>query len=270
MPSDRQLAARAGVGITAHFIQRQKLLLRRLTADAPMLVFVKRGNKRLRFDGNDFHVQPGQAVMIDAGCSYDVINEPDAQKVYEAVALVFAPELVAEALGAAPRPPPPAPIFALHTVTDELRHAFDRTYAAIANTKTIPQKIAFHRARELLAWLESVARPFAPNRADSSTHRVRALVSSKPDHAWRSPEIARKLGMSEASLRRHLAAEKKSLSGIIFEIRMAHALTLLQATDRPITQVAYDVGYESASRFSTRFRDRFGCAPSDIRSNVKV
>jgi AraC-like DNA-binding protein len=269
MPSDRQIVARSGVGVTAHFIQRQQLLLRRLTADAPMLISVKRGIKRLRFDGRDYCARPGEFVMIDGGCSFDVINEPDADKVYEAVALVFEPELIAETAGIG-LPAAASPISPLKSVPAELMEAFERTCKAIADTKGIPQKIALHRARELLAWLESKARPFSLIDATPHSRRVRALVSGKPDQAWRAPEIARNLGMSEASLRRHLAAEKQSLSAIIFEIRMGHALTLLQATDRPITQVAYDVGYESASRFSTRFRDRFGCAPSDIRSAAKV
>ena len=38
---------------------------------------------------------------------------------------------------------------------------------------------------------------------------------------------------------------------------MLSALVLLQATTRPVSEIASSVGYESPSRFAVRFRDRF-------------
>jgi AraC-like DNA-binding protein len=49
---------------------------------------------------------------------------------------------------------------------------------------------------------------------------------------------------------------------------MTSALLLLQSTGLPVGQIALDVGYESASRFAIRFRERFGCAPSAIRART--
>ncbi|MCU0827909.1 MAG: helix-turn-helix domain-containing protein [Tabrizicola sp.] len=46
---------------------------------------------------------------------------------------------------------------------------------------------------------------------------------------------------------------------------MNRALGLLQTTDNPVQQIAFAVGYASASRFAVRFRARFGLAPSAIR-----
>jgi AraC-like DNA-binding protein len=71
--------------------------------------------------------------------------------------------------------------------------------------------------------------------------------------------------MSEASLRRHLAAEDSSLSEILLDVRMSTALTLLQSTAQPVTRIAGEVGYQSPSQFAVRFRRRFGCSPSDVR-----
>ncbi|MFU1910783.1 helix-turn-helix domain-containing protein [Bordetella hinzii] len=39
----------------------------------------------------------------------------------------------------------------------------------------------------------------------------------------------------------------------------------MQVTDRPIASIACQVGYESASRFSVRFKKRFGFSPVAVR-----
>jgi AraC-like DNA-binding protein len=48
---------------------------------------------------------------------------------------------------------------------------------------------------------------------------------------------------------------------------MTMALFLLQSTNRPVTEIAGDVGYDSPSRFAARFRARFDFSPSDIRGH---
>lgn len=87
------------------------------------------------------------------------------------------------------------------------------------------------------------------------------------DEIWTAAIVARQLHMSEATLRRHLAAEGNSFSSLLADVRMSHALSLLQSTDLPVGNIAHDVGYESASRFATRFRKRFGFAPTAVRGH---
>jgi AraC-like DNA-binding protein len=68
-------------------------------------------------------------------------------------------------------------------------------------------------------------------------------------------------------MRRRLADESASFYDLLSDVRMSHALTLLQVTDLPVIQVAYEVGYKSQSRFALRFRRRFGFAPSEVRQS---
>ncbi|WP_448100168.1 helix-turn-helix domain-containing protein [Luteibacter jiangsuensis] len=49
---------------------------------------------------------------------------------------------------------------------------------------------------------------------------------------------------------------------------MTAALTLLQVTDRPIADIAFQVAYSSASRFSARFKRRFGFLPALVRGEL--
>jgi AraC-like DNA-binding protein len=38
---------------------------------------------------------------------------------------------------------------------------------------------------------------------------------------------------------------------------------------RPVSDIAFDVGFAHLSRFNTAFRARFGATPSDVRMQVR-
>jgi len=95
--------------------------------------------------------------------------------------------------------------------------------------------------------------------------------------AWLSARLARYLGvepgtdhtletlaphfaMSRASLVRKLAAEGRSFRQLLTQVRMSHALTLLQQALTPL-EVALACGYDSPSRFAARFKQEFGLTP---------
>lgn len=47
--------------------------------------------------------------------------------------------------------------------------------------------------------------------------------------------------------------------------RVERAMTLLRQTDRPVTDVAWDVGFASLGTFSRTFSTVVGCSPSEFR-----
>nr|WP_281068750.1 helix-turn-helix transcriptional regulator [Ramlibacter agri] len=98
---------------------------------------------------------------------------------------------------------------------------------------------------------------------------VRDLVANRLDAAWTTQGVASELAMSEATCRRRLAAEGTTFAELLVDARMSAALTLLQATTRPVSDIALQVGYESPSRFAVRFRERFGFAPTQVRGHER-
>jgi len=94
--------------------------------------------------------------------------------------------------------------------------------------------------------------------------RIRSMVAENPGREWSSLDLELSLGMSGATIRRHLAAEGASLRKIIVEARLARALELLYTTRLPVKTVAQRVGYASASSFVKRFSERYGTEPSRI------
>ena len=52
--------------------------------------------------------------------------------------------------------------------------------------------------------------------------------------------------------------------------RVERAMALLRQTDRPVTQVAWDVGFSSLGTFSRTFSAIVGCSPSEFRAQAEV
>ena len=88
--------------------------------------------------------------------------------------------------------------------------------------------------------------------AETLAQRIRRHVMDAPDRDWQSRDLEALLGMSGATLRRHLAAEDTSLR------------ELLYGTQLPLKTVAARVGYRSPDGFARAFRARYGLEPSQL------
>ncbi len=80
--------------------------------------------------------------------------------------------------------------------------------------------------------------------------------------------LARSVGLSRRQLER-LFEEQTGLSpGAAYRrIRLERAKELLQNTNRAVVDIAFDVGYSSASHFTKAFRLAFGNTPLSVRSS---
>ena len=97
-------------------------------------------------------------------------------------------------------------------------------------------------------------------------HRTREFLEANFVNPPTISELARHIGLNEAKLMHDF---KQLFSQTIFDfsqnLRMDEAKRLLETTDRSITEVAFDVGYEYSSNFTTAFKRRFGITPSLAR-----
>jgi AraC-like DNA-binding protein len=83
-----------------------------------------------------------------------------------------------------------------------------------------------------------------------------------PDPGFGVTDLADAMAMGRSTLYRRLAEDADvPPSALITRVRMEEAQALL-AEGEPVTQVAYAVGYESLSAFSTAFEEAVGTLPS--------
>jgi AraC-like DNA-binding protein len=83
-------------------------------------------------------------------------------------------------------------------------------------------------------------------------------------------EISRKLGMSQRTLARRLAAEGLTFAGVLDELKLQLAKRYLQDEDLPISEVAWLLGYREASAFTHAFHRWFGKTPREMRTREKL
>jgi AraC-like DNA-binding protein len=265
------------VGVAAHVVQGRGLDILRVRVDYPTLILVDRGIKAVRVrQGVGVRANPGQALVIGGNQTVDFTNSVLDGTLYEARWLLFDLALLDDPYyqGTAAQVEPPGrtsmPVRLLHQVPEGLAGAFERARQAMAPQANVPDAVVRQRLLEVMHWLleEGVVLRSSPVNPGVAV-KVRALIAGRLDCAWTADRVASELALSEATLRRRLATEGVTLSELLVDARMSTALTLLQATTQPVSDIALSVGYESPSRFAVRFRQRFGFAPTAVRGHER-
>ena len=75
----------------------------------------------------------------------------------------------------------------------------------------------------------------------------------------------RYLYISVSTLHRRLASEGVSFQSILDDVRLNNALSAIQTTVKPISEIARENGYKCPSRFTERFHNRFKITPRELR-----
>jgi len=96
-------------------------------------------------------------------------------------------------------------------------------------------------------------------------NRLHEMFVAQDFHELSIENICEQLAMSESTLRRKLKLEGTSVQEIKDQARLGLGLHLLQTTRHSIGLIADKCGYQSQSRFTDRFKMRFGLTPSELR-----
>lgn len=264
-----RITIRPSVGATGIVLQQQELEFKRLFIENPLLIFVERGIKSIRWRGGEYLIRAGEAIAVAGGQSLDVTNGPAGDGSYRACWLAWDSASIDAHASAHPGLAIIRHAQPLTAGTDEFRDALRRAAQAVED-ESIPRSIASHRLNEILLWLGLHGCRFEPPRAPTMSVKVRRLIAQDLAREWSAPSVASAFAMSEATLRRKLADEETRLSTILLDARMSFALQLLQSTTQPVVQIALSVGYQTPSQFAVRFRDRFGFAPTAIRGHRRL
>ncbi|MEC9247204.1 MAG: helix-turn-helix transcriptional regulator [Pseudomonadota bacterium] len=243
--------------------QTRRAEFRSLTAVRGAIMHVHEGEKVVRGPHRSFRIGSGSLAVLPPQTALTIENRPGPEGRYLARAMVPDPGLIDQAIREGLPPGDPF----VSTTSDRALAAFERAAAALEDP-LMPAALQDHAVREVLLWLGQEGIGFGPGRRPSFVERLRPILAAEPDVEWRAARAARALAVSEPTLRRRLAMEGTTFSDLLADVRMTHALGLLQATETPVNRIALDCGYQSASRFAIRFRKRFGIAPSDIRNRT--
>ncbi len=92
---------------------------------------------------------------------------------------------------------------------------------------------------------------------------IKLIHEHLDDAAFGSVSLAHELHLSESQIYRKLKAiTGKSTAVFIRSVRLQHSKELIQTTEKSISEIAYEVGFNDPSYFSRAFKEEFGFAPS--------
>lgn len=238
---------------------RQPQHLRNVPLHYPSVVFVLSGEKALHINGQVETIPAGQALMLPPG-QVTLSNTPPKGGHYLALTLSFSDSSPFKA----PTAEPQQDQWALPTPGS--------TWLLIAQwidahqQHTLPQSWHQGRSQELRQLLLTTGKAgHLQNPLVRTSSQVLDFFYSDLTHAWQLAEVAQRLHCSASTLQRQLAREGAGFRELLEQARMVTALGLLQGSRLPVQLIAEKVGYQSASRFSERFRQHFGLLPKALR-----
>ncbi len=115
---------------------------------------------------------------------------------------------------------------------------------------------------------------FAPaldTRTEERINRCQAYIFEHLHEPFRLDEVATHMNMSPSAFSRYFKrAMGKTFSHFVSELRVGQACRVLLETDKPISTVAYESGFNNLSNFNRRFRDLRGVSPRRFRQIYSV
>ncbi len=105
--------------------------------------------------------------------------------------------------------------------------------------------------------------------------RLRKAKFLIANNCWRQDlsvaTVAQELGVTPRYLQRLFEADGKTFSSFLIVQRLKRAHRMLrdpEFVERPVSSIAYDVGFGDLSYFNRCFRRAYGATPSDVRSGT--
>ncbi|RZJ13849.1 MAG: AraC family transcriptional regulator [Acidovorax sp.] len=228
--------------------------------------WVVSGTKHLITPGGSHRYRAGQVFVLPRGAQWEVVNDPAPQGRYVARLLCFTPELIEQFHRQFGQFAAVAPVQGCAGFDPDaaFEESFMRAVTAL-ESDTSSHLLREHRALEVLLMLAEAGVVLPAPGELGWAERLRRLVGPSPDADWTVERIAAAFATSPSTLQRRLAQEGETVSQCLRDVRLETGLVLLQSSTLQVSEIASRCGYESHSRFSAAFRERFGFPPSQLR-----
>ena len=104
---------------------------------------------------------------------------------------------------------------------------------------------------------------------DTELEQINAIVdrvTSDVAQPLSAGEVAAELGMSESRFSRFFRrATGNTFTDFVNRVRVNRACQLLMETDRQVTHICYEVGFNNVANFNRRFLEIKGMTPTEFR-----
>ena len=279
----RALAARAGNRKTETGIPRVAMVQGQVPEHElaacydPMINLILQGSKSMTVGSQTLHYDPATYFVMSVDLpAVGAVHPSVSGAPYLAVSLTLDPTVIGTLLSDLPPPAAPAPLlgFSVAAVTPDLLDAWVRMLRLMDRPGEIPA-LAPAYEREILyrvlqgphaALLRDIATP------STALARINLAIQWIRRHfaePLRVETLAASAAMSPSAFHRHFKSVT-ALSPLQYQkrIRLLQARLLLVSGGLKASDVAFDVGYESATQFSREYARFFGTPPAKDAARI--
>lgn len=236
---------------------------------SPMFYVVLSGTKILTLGHNRFELPAGTCLASSFGLPYvSELSGATPERPYVGLRLDLDPSLLASVMLDMP---PVEEQWTCAAAQGALEGDLAEIFGRFVGLMNVPDDIAMLAAayeRELYYRLLKSSMGNTLRQVGQGNNRLRQIkaiadrLAADPSATTAIPDLAAAAGMSITSFHRHFKA-MIGHSPLAFQrqVRLIEARKLLVAGQATVSEVAYEVGYVSASQFSREYKSMFGSSP---------
>lgn len=243
------------------FSARQSQKLRNVRIHSPCLVQILTGSKRLYWRETAVELSAAQLLICEPGASLSFENLPHkgafSSRMFSFHCL---PERSMLELSRQRADTGRSEVVGLDSALRETLHALagfnldemslaTQTYWLMGLYQQLAERGALHR--------------LIPDSELSFSQKLSRYLALTPSQDHPLENVAERFAVSRATLIRKLKQEGTQYREILAEVRLNHALGLMQKGDHNVALLAQLCGYQSEGRFSQRFKAKFGLTPHE-------
>ena len=230
--------------------------------------FISDGKARMRIGGHAYRVQKGDVIIYNAGVMHEECAEMDCGMGFYNFGIKnfqssFLPEnhLL---------PHDVQPVLHAQDMSDSLQMIFHTLFEQVSQKKVRAADICCHLINALLLILANQLpqeKIIQRNKFDASFERCKEFLDEHFTENISVEEMSRLALMSVSGFAHHFKKVMRlAPTQYLINLRIGAAQKLLITTDKSITEISMELGYDSVSHFNNQFKKFVGTSPQIIAS----
>lgn len=248
------------------FRAEQLQKLRNVRVHSPTLIEIISGSKRLYWKDTKVDLSQSQLLLSQASASLNFENLPQKGQFQSRVfSFHCSPSESMLELSVIRANQHDSPTLGMDNALQNTLHAlFSFNQEEMSHQTQVFWVMGFYQQLAEKGWLHRLF----PNKHASLTEKLSQYLSHSPGDDHPLELMAERFAMSRATLMRKLKQEGTQYRELLAEVRLNHALRLMQSEHYSVAMLSQLCGYQSEDRFSQRFKRKFGLSPKSYMKTL--
>lgn len=276
-----------------HIIYKDKVVFERLTMSTELkkmpkiffeneacFLFVLNGTFNFRTPDSRFHFSKGEGMLAQCGnylIETNTCRQISLNNNVSVIGAFFYPEIVKEFFknDLSLKPFQSALKVSKISIEPILKTFVEGLIYLLDNPSLVDENLIITKQKELLILLSKFEHAQSINDFINSlflpfAYDLKKIIEKNLYSDLTISELAYLAGMSTATFKRNFKKlYEQSPAKYILKMKLNYSLTLLKIKSKPISEIAYDCGFNSASSFNKAFKKYLRITPTEYRDNEK-